>query len=58
MNNFLVDSFALSEDFVNDFLFGKVRSTVSGDRILSGASLRGSRAEIVILSGPSIAVLI
>ena len=54
MNNFLVDSFALSEDFVNVFLIGKVRSGLSGDCILSGASLPGSRAEVVILSGPSI----
>ena len=54
MNNFLVDSFALSEDFVNVFLIGKVPSYPSGDCILSGASLPGSRAEVVILSGPSI----
>ena len=57
MNNFLVDSFALSGDFVNVFLIGKVRSTLSGDCILSGASLPGSRAEVVILCGPSIALL-
>ena len=54
MNNFLIDSFALSEDFVNVFLIGKVRSAHSGDCILSGASLPGSRAEVVILSRPSI----
>ena len=54
MNNFPVDSFALSEDFINVFLIGKVRSGLSGDCILSGASLPGSRAEVVILSGPLI----
>ena len=56
MNNFLVDSFTLSEDFVDVFLIGKVRSALSGNCILSGASLPGSRAEVVILSGPSIPV--
>ena len=54
MNNFLVDIFALSEDFVNVFLIGKVRPALSGDRILSGTSLPGSRAKVIILSGPSI----
>ena len=54
MKNFRVDSFALSKDFVNVFLIGKVRSALSGDCILSGANLPGSRAEVVILSGPSI----
>ena len=58
MNNFLVDSFALSEDLVNVFLIGKVRFMLSGDCILSGVSLPGSRAEVVILSGLSIAKVI
>ena len=55
MNNFLVDSFALSEDLVNVFLIGKVRFVLSGDCILSGVRLPGSRAKVVILSGLSIA---
>ena len=41
-------------DVANVFLIGKGHSAVGGDCILSGASLPGSRAEVVILSGPSI----
>ena len=43
-----------SKSTLNVFLIRKVRSALSGDCILSGASLPGSRAEVVILSGPSI----